>query len=49
MLALEITSKINNVLASISTSFSSQNIQAIGIALIPSKDLKLYVCTREQA
>ncbi|OAV93760.1 hypothetical protein PTTG_27215 [Puccinia triticina 1-1 BBBD Race 1] len=47
--ALEITSKINNVFISINASVKSQIIEASGITLLPSKDLKIYVNTREQA
>ncbi|OAV90973.1 hypothetical protein PTTG_28140 [Puccinia triticina 1-1 BBBD Race 1] len=49
MSAPEITSKINNVFPSINATVKSQIIEASGIALLPSKDLKIYVNTREQA
>ncbi|OAV97482.1 hypothetical protein PTTG_01710 [Puccinia triticina 1-1 BBBD Race 1] len=49
MSAPEITSKINNVFTSINATVKSQTIEASGIALLPSKDLKIYVNTREQA
>lgn len=49
MSATDITTKINNILISINATVDSQLVDVAAVAILPSKDLKIYTSTRAKA